>query len=221
MSVALLDNIFHILSHLSDTVIKHACPRSAAPRDDRAVRGPRAPQPAFRPSPTVPGPTLSPGSARLARLRPSRGRAPKNFGGCDPNHRRGLRAGLALVPRGPILFGEGKITMTMKTRRNIRAIIAVVTLALIAGLNTQAFAAPTTWLFAPAAIIAVVTLALIAGLNTQPFAALSSSETPSKSKDTLIRVALHALSVCMTWLKPTRRWRNPHQGAPVGRLAGG
>ena len=90
-----------------------------------------------------------------------------------------------------MLFAEGKIAMTMNTRKNIRAIIAV------------------------------VTLALIAGLNTQPFAALSSPETPSKSKDTLIRVALHALSVCMTWLKPTRRWRNPHQGAPVGRLAGG
>src|SRR5215471_8467783 len=106
--------------------------------------------------------------------------------------------------------------MTMNTRKNIRAIIAVVTLALIAGLNTQAFAAPTTWLFAPAAIIAVVTLALIAGLNTQTSAALSSSKTPSKSKETLIRVAPHALPVCMTWLKPTRRWRNPDQGAPVG-----
>jgi len=72
----------------------------------------------------------------------------KNFGGCDPNHIRGLRAGLLLVPEGPILFAEEKITMTMKTRKNIRAIVAVMTLALIAGLNTQAFAAPTTWLFA-------------------------------------------------------------------------
>ena len=59
--------------------------------------------------------------------------------------------------------------MTMNTRKNIRAIIAVVTLALIAGLNTQAFAAPTTWLFAPAAMIAVVTLALIAGLQIEPY----------------------------------------------------
>jgi len=39
------------------------------------------------------------------------------------------------------------------------------------------------------AIIAVLTLALIAGLNTQAFAALSSSDTPAKSKETLIRVA--------------------------------
>ena len=39
------------------------------------------------------------------------------------------------------------------------------------------------------AIIAVMTLGLIAGLNTQAFAALSSSDTPSKSKETLIRVA--------------------------------
>ena len=54
---------------------------------------------------------------------------------------------------------EGKITMTVNTRKNIRAIIAVMTLALIAGLNTQAFAA------------------------------LSSSDTPAKSKETLIRVA--------------------------------
>ena len=39
------------------------------------------------------------------------------------------------------------------------------------------------------AIIAVMTVALIAGLNAQAFAALSSSDTPSKSKETLIRVA--------------------------------
>jgi hypothetical protein len=39
------------------------------------------------------------------------------------------------------------------------------------------------------AIIAVMTLALIAGVNTQAFGALTSSETPSKSKETLIRVA--------------------------------
>ena len=44
------------------------------------------------------------------------------------------------------------------------------------------------------AIIAVMTLVLIAGLNTQAFAALSSSDTPPKSKETLIRVAPSCMS---------------------------